>query len=277
MANLNPHLNFRIGSTKTLFSLPSSLICSHSAYIRHRVFLTNHKFFNFPNGNPDTFNDLVDWLNKSGPVPQTAPLGITATDFTADKSWRLIYLYVLCEQFQIPLLQNQVINVITEGSIKYRIPFLPAQIDHIFDDKQSKPTSPLRRLAAKLTAFFWRLGKVDRKVYERCIRYDAFREAVEVALKEFGEGGTFEVYTWMDSLCAFHHHEDGEKCEGLNVIPIGKSVGNYEAPPLPRNRAEKEYYKIPQLKKSSDPDCSWQRNNDEDDERGRWPWAWWDQ
>ncbi|KAI9751301.1 MAG: hypothetical protein M1835_001243, partial [Candelina submexicana] len=154
-------------------------------------------------------------------------------------------------------------------------------IDHIFNDTKLKPTSPLRRLVAKLTAFFWRAGKVDRKIYERCIRYDALWEAVDVALKEFGEGGTFEVYTWMDSLCAFHLHEDGEKCEGLNVIPLGKSVGNYEAPPLPPphwERAEKEdYNEIPQLKKSSDPDGSWRRNNGKYYERGRWPSAWWDQ
>ncbi|KAI9759451.1 MAG: hypothetical protein M1835_000369, partial [Candelina submexicana] len=117
MANPNPHLNFRIGTTKTLFTLPTSLISSHSAYIRHRVSQTNHKIFNFPNGNPHTFNDLVDWLDRSGPAPNTASLEITATEFTSDKSWRLVCLYILCEYLQIPLLQNQIINIITEGSI----------------------------------------------------------------------------------------------------------------------------------------------------------------
>ncbi|KAI9720851.1 MAG: hypothetical protein M1812_002690 [Candelaria pacifica] len=259
MAFPKPTLKFFIGPKQTLFTLPASLFCSHSPSMRYQVSLTNRTEWPFPQGKPEVFNDLVDWMTDSGPAPKSAPLEIAAADFTEDELWRLIYLYLVCEKFEVRVLQNQIINIVAEGCIKYWVRFTPAQIDHLFDDKYSNASSPLRRLAAKLIVFLESMKTVSRKDYKRCVRYHALAIAVNEAREEVEAGGVFEVYTWMDCLCAFHHHEDGKKCAGLNIIPIRERVSENEG--RPGSPADKPRWQI----------------HEEFDKRGRWPWAWWDQ
>lgn len=203
-----------VGRQKRHWALHRNLLAYHSKYFSTELngdaAKTNTKSgqIELPDVEPAAFELLVKWLYQ-GKIDDVSNIPLERKWDYAEACQNL---YLLCDKIQLCQLRNIAIDQFRKGCNEAGLVPNPEEMKPIYD--KTPPSSPFRKLISRMAArqIMDPESEKDVRSYRICIEGNPdFAIDVICAIKDGSGGKLYEDPTDGDG-CAFHEHQNGDKC-----------------------------------------------------------------